>query len=142
MKKGKLGEERQSWGLPTRGLSSLGMWQSRGNLQAQGSEYSSPVSRLYCQCQGHGRHLLHISRRNDCQTQLPSSSPRGWQHHLGSCCDKKHTALASLGLGGAVSLPWRLFLLSGWCQCRKNLHTWTSVPRVTHCHGAASCCHY
>lgn len=35
MKKGKLGEERQSWGLPTRGLSSLGMWQGRGNLQAQ-----------------------------------------------------------------------------------------------------------
>lgn len=50
-------------------------WQGRGSLHAQGSEYSSPMSLLHHQGLGHGRFLVYISRRNDCQQQLPSSSP-------------------------------------------------------------------
>lgn len=91
-----------------------------------------PGVTLYCQCPGHGRHLLHISRRNDCQTQLPSSSPRGWQHHLGNCCDKKHTALTSPGLGGLCPFHRGCFCSQGGAGAGRTLHTWISVLWITH----------
>lgn len=69
----------------------------------------------------------------------PQRIPRGWQHHLGNCCDKKHTALAPRGLGGLCHFHGGCFCSQGGAGAGRTLHTWISALRITHLNGCFTC---